>query len=280
MNSILKSCLVACIVIFTVSCSNNDDGRQVNPATLPDAAKIFLTTNFPAATIRSVERENERPNGSVYDVTLSNGVEIDFDANGNWIEIDGKTNEIPASLVPEKVKAYVTANYPGLLIVKIENERVKYDVELSNGIDLVFTSEGDFVRIDFDGDNDNEIVVDGNTLPDAAKAFLSTHFPLATIRLVEKEYSARPNGSVYDVTLSNGFEIDFDANGNWTEIDGNRTSVPAAIIPERIQAYIALQYPALSIVKIDKEHTGYDVELSNDLDLLFSLQGDFIRIDY
>ncbi|MFB3390295.1 PepSY-like domain-containing protein [Flavobacterium sp. LAR06] len=270
---------MVCALFLGTSCSS-DDETMVSPSALPDNAKTFLDTHFPNVKILAVEKENSaRTNGSVYDVSLVNGFEIDFDIYGHWTEIDGNTSPVPALLIPEKIQQYVTANYSGAFIVQIENEKVKYDVELSNNLDLVFTPEGNFVRIDYDGDNHNEIVVNPATLPDIAKTFLSTHFPSVTIVLVEKQYTARPNGSFYDVTLANGFEIDFDIAGNWTEIDGNYTAIPIAIIPEKILSYVTSHYPTTNIVQIDKETTHYEVELSNDLDLVFTSTGDFIRID-
>ena len=38
-------------------------------------------------------------------------------------------------------------------------------------------------------------------------------------------------------------------------------------------------FAGATVVKIDKEYYGYDVELSNDLDLKFNAQGQFMRID-
>ena len=38
-------------------------------------------------------------------------------------------------------------------------------------------------------------------------------------------------------------------------------------------------HPGEIIVSIDKEHYGYDIELSNSLDLKFNKQGQFISYD-
>lgn len=282
-KTFLTSLMALSILLSTVSCDSNDDATAdktvIEPTTLPTTAKTFTETYFPNAVYKAIKLNIPSYNGTVYDVSLANGFEIDFDANGNWTEIDGGNNPIPTALIPEKINAYIAANYPGLFVVQIENEKTKYDVELSNDLDLVFTMQGDFVRIDHDGDNHNEVVVNPTTLPAAATTLISTHFPDAVIRLVEKKNIAALNGAIYDVSLSNGFEIDFDANGNWTEIDGGRLAIPNALVPEKIAAYVTANYPALLLTAIDKERTYYDVELSNDLDLVFDLQGNFLRID-
>jgi hypothetical protein len=284
---ILTGFIALSLLLSTASCDNNDDvinsdKTAIEAASLPASVKAFTETYFPNAVYKSALKLNTPSlNGSVYDISLSNGYEIDFDANGNWTEIDGGNQAIPTALIPEKINAYIAANYPTLFIVQIENEKTKYDIELSNGIDLVFTAQGDFVRIDHDGDNYNEIVVNPADLPQTAKTLISTHFPTATIRLVEKQNNAGANGTVYDVSLSNGFEIDFDSNGNWTEIDGGRQAIPTALIPEKIGIYVAANYPNQSITSIDKEKTYIGIELSNDLDLdlVFDVQENFLRID-
>ena len=284
-KTFLTSFMALSILLSATSCDSNDnvattDKTAIEPTTLPSTAKTFTETYFPDAVYKSATKlKTPSVNGTVYDVSLANGFEIDFDANGNWTEIDGGTQAIPTSLIPEKINTYIAANYPNLFIVQIKNEKTKYDVELSNGLDLVFTSGGDFVRIDKDGDNHNEVVVNSSTLPAAAKTLISTHFPAATIRLVEKKNSASTNGTIYDVSLSNGFEIDFDINGNWTEIDGGTLAIPNALIPAKIATYVTANYPNLFITQIDNEKTYTDVELSNDVELVFDTQGNFLRID-
>lgn len=284
-KTFLTSFIALSILLSTTSCSSDDDNTPttqtvIEPAALPSLAKAFTKTYFPNTVYKSsVKLNTPTVNGTVYDITLANGFEIDFDAAGNWTEIDGGNQAIPTALIPEKINTYVAKNYPGIFVVQIENEKTKYDIELSNGLDLVFTSAGDFVRIDKDGDNHNEVVVNPTTLPTAAKTFISTHFPDATIRLVEKQNTAIANGSVYDVSLSNGFEIDFDAAGNWIDIDGNHQAVPVALIPEKIKAYVTANYPAQFIISIDKEKTYTDVDLNNNVELVFDTQGNFLRID-
>ena len=130
-----------------------------------------------------------------------------------------------------------------------------------------------------DNASTNEVVIEANALPETAQNFVTTHFPDATYRRIEKQNIADDDGSVYDVHLSNGFEIDFDINGNWTDIDGGQTAIPTAIIPEAIVNYVTTTYPSLFITTIEIEPTGYDVELSNELDLVFNPQGEFVRID-
>lgn len=131
-----------------------------------------------------------------------------------------------------------------------------------------------------DDDTDGtETVIQAAELPQAGRTFVETHFPGATYTRVEKQSRADRDGSIYDVHLSNGFEIDFTAEGAWTDIDGNHQAVPPAIIPASIAQYVTTNYASQSVTTIEIESHGYDVELSNDVDLVFNTNGEFVRID-
>jgi hypothetical protein len=55
---------------------------------------------------------------------------------------------VPAKIVPAKISKYVHKNYPNVLIKEIQKERRKYEVSLSNGLDLDFNLNGKFLKID------------------------------------------------------------------------------------------------------------------------------------
>ena len=131
---------------------------------------------------------------------------------------------------------------------------------------------------DSDDDN-NESAINVTDLPKAADTFVTTYFPSTTYVLITKQNVTDLDGSLYDVKLSNNFEIDFDINGNWIDIDGNHQAVPVELVPEKIQTYVTTNYPNQFVTSIDKEKTTVEVELSNDLDSVFDLQGNFLRID-
>lgn len=130
-----------------------------------------------------------------------------------------------------------------------------------------------------DDNNGTDAIIEAGELPQAARTFVETHFPGVTYTRVEKQSRPDSDGSIYDVHLSNGFEIDFTAEGAWTDIDGNHQAVPAAIIPAGISQYVAANYASQTVTTIEIENHGYDVELSNDIDLVFNTNGEFVRIE-
>lgn len=131
-----------------------------------------------------------------------------------------------------------------------------------------------------DKDDPIETGVSYAELPHAGKAVIETHFDQHTVANITRKQRPDTDGTLYEVRLSNGIEIDLDKDGNWTDIDGNRQALPDALIPAPILQYVRQQYPApLFIEGIDKEPYGYQVDLSNDVDLRFGANGNFLGID-
>ena len=114
-------------------------------------------------------------------------------------------------------------------------------------------------------------------LPAPAKTFVKKYFPQATIEYATKDTEFM--GTTYEVRLSDGTEVDFDKKGNWDNVDCKTKAVPASLVPAAIAQYVKAHYPNTVIVKIDKERGGYEIELSNDLDLKFNSKGKLIGID-
>lgn len=72
----------------------------------------------------------------------------------------------------------------------------------------------------------------------------------------------------YDVDLSSGAEMEFREDGTWKEVKASHGSaVPAAIIPAAISKYVKNQYPGQSIIDISRKRGGYEIELSNGVEL-------------
>lgn len=83
---------------------------------------------------------------------------------------------------------------------------------------------------------------------------------------------------VYEVSFDDGTKAEFSSNGSIIEAK-NHNGVPASIVPARVQAYVRKYYPQSKIVQWKKKSNKQKIELDNDLDLEFTLKGDFLRID-
>ena len=114
-------------------------------------------------------------------------------------------------------------------------------------------------------------------VPDAVNAFVKQYFPNATIVGVETDNEH--GGMEYDIYLSDGTEVDFDTSNQWDNVDCHTKAVPAALVPQAIATYVKNNYQNMAITKINKEYHGYEIELSNGLDLNFDRSGQFMGVD-
>ena len=121
-------------------------------------------------------------------------------------------------------------------------------------------------------------VHDDSVLPEAARNTIANNCK-AKVSIVKIEKMINKI-TKYEVILTDGTEISFDKNGNWENVETNiNKSVPSAFIPEAIAAYIGKNHKDTRIVGIEKERKGYEVELSNGIDLKFDADGKFLRYD-
>lgn len=119
-------------------------------------------------------------------------------------------------------------------------------------------------------------IIPSEKLPAAAQSFLKEYFPDSPISYVKKEADLTPT---YEVVLQNGTEIEFNKKGEWDNIDCKRLAVPAALIPAAISEYVNANFPGQSIVKIDRETYGHEIEMANGLELKFDKKGKLLHID-
>lgn len=150
---ILALSLLSFVSFTTVSCNDDDDNNHVEVigvTSLPENSQVFIRTYFPEAAYRvdRVERYNPaESNGAVYEVRFVNGTEIDFNAGGDWIDVEGGGNEaIPEGFILQPIKDYVYTKHPTQRIHQIKKyTNGNLEVELTNDVDLLFNSAGVFL---------------------------------------------------------------------------------------------------------------------------------------
>ncbi len=118
---------------------------------LPATAQNFISQHFSSISIAEVKENSSREiwENEKYDVKLANGVELDFDKNGNILEIDAHNNEfIPHAALPSEVVSYLKSNYPDAKVVSWDNQDNGQELELKDGTELEFDKNGKFLKID------------------------------------------------------------------------------------------------------------------------------------
>lgn len=119
--------------------------------------------------------------------------------------------------------------------------------------------------------------IDFKDIPRAAKEFITKHFK--NIKVVRTIVDKEVLSTEYTVYLEDGSEIDFNGNGLWIDVDCKTTALPNSLIPEAINTYIKTNYVGKKAVKIDNSSRGYEVKLSNGIELKFNKAMQFVGID-
>ena len=131
------------------------------------------------------------------------------------------------------------------------------------------------VQMAFAGD---VITRDAKQLPLTARNFINQYFTKPQISHIKIETGILGSKS-YEVLLTDRTEIDFDSNGNWTDVDCKKAAVPAALIPASVKEYVKMNFPQEIITKIERGRSGEEVELANDYSLKFNKKGQFVSMD-
>ena len=119
---------------------------------------------------------------------------------------------------------------------------------------------------------------DVNLLPTEARELIKNHFSEASISYLKVDKNLfRVEG--YDVRLTDGTELDFNSKGQWTEIEAEKNAVPASLIPDVIKKYMKQNYNGQRVKKIKHNRRGYELKLSNGLEVEFDNMGNFLRLD-
>ena len=188
-----------------------------------------------------------------------NGTDIDEDgindAYDDDIDGDGIDNEEDeyqslsdtalSPTVQQKITEYIDLNHSGKTITEVEIENQTIEIELSGNIELSFTLEGDFVIAEVENDNEG-INEDGD----------------------HDESDENEDG-------------DNDENGENEENEYSTlaASTLSAAVQQKITAYINANYPNTTVIEVDVEGQRIEVELSNNVELIFDSNGNFIRLD-
>ena len=129
--------MIVALVIMAIAPSYARDEVTRDANVLPEQAKNILKTHFPKIHINHIKVDKHTFGGDDYDVVLNDGTELDFDNKGNLKEIDCGASAVPATLILKPIRDYVANNFSGQKIVTLDINSNYYDIELSNGVDLV-----------------------------------------------------------------------------------------------------------------------------------------------
>jgi hypothetical protein len=135
------------VVILGFGLSSCEKESVVPEGDLPTVAQQYISTHFPNVQVLQVVKDIDGLSKS-YEVYLD-GFQLEFSRSGDITNVKSNRQQaIPNSTVPVKILEYVNAQYSGSAIWEWEKDDSLQEVKLSNGLELVFSKSGDFIRID------------------------------------------------------------------------------------------------------------------------------------
>ena len=125
----------------------------------------------------------------------------------------------------------------------------------------------------------DKITTDVNELPESARTLLSQYYHDAGVSRIKID-SKISGQSDYEVILDDGTEIEFAHDGSLKEIESGRDGVvPENLILKSIRGYVSTNYVGRKIVSMDVERNGYDIELSDGVELKFNKSGKVLSVE-
>lgn len=143
----MKRFIIAIALIFASTAVVSADERPIDVGQMPKAAINFLKANFADVSVMyaNVERDVLETD---YEVGLVDGTRIDFNGMGEWREVTNKRTGVPSKLLPATINDYLKTNYPDAHYITIERSSRKFEVKLTNGMEVLFTPDGRLIGFD------------------------------------------------------------------------------------------------------------------------------------
>ena len=132
--------------LFATAAFAGGDEVPVRMHELPDAAKTLVKKYF--HDIEVVSATMEKGVAPSYEVKLADGTKIDFDARGEWTDVERPGGVVPDGLIPQPILKFVAANYPGRHVRGVERDGRNHEITLDNGLELKFNRRFRLVETD------------------------------------------------------------------------------------------------------------------------------------
>ena len=143
----MKKSILSALLVLTVCFTACANEKVIAYLEMPLQAQQLIETHFSKADVALVLMDSELLR-TEYEVRLADGTKLEFDKNGELTKIDCGAMAVPEALIPQAVRAYVTATFPNAFITEWGKDDRRWKAELNNGLDLEFNGKYEFIRID------------------------------------------------------------------------------------------------------------------------------------
>lgn len=125
--------------------------------------------------------------------------------------------------------------------------------------------------------NRTDLPITVSELPAAAQEFLNTYFADREVAYVL--YDDEVFDKDYKVRFTDGADVEFSRDGSWKDVSCKRSGVPEGIVPQPIAETVSSRFPGRTVIQIERDRRGYEVELDNRLELKFNTKFRLVEID-
>ena len=183
--------------------------------------------------------------------------EYDDDIDGDGIHNDDdEYQNLPdtslSASVQQNITTYINSNYTGKTITEVEIYNQSIEIELTGDIELLFDLNGNFLSFENDNDDDDDNDDDNDNDDDDDDD---------------------------DDNDDDDDDDDDDENDDDNEYNSLTSSNLSDAVQQKIMDYIRSNYPDLTVVEVEIESQKIEIELSNNIELIFDLNGNFLRLD-
>jgi len=135
--------VIVCSAAMFVGCSSGER-YTTDVGSLPQTSRTVVKSHFSDLRIAQIKIDDDE-----YEVQFANGTKIEFTNNGQLKDVvSAPGDSVPSAIIPAPVKEYVDSAYPGQHVIELEIGRRDNEVKLSSGIELKFSKDGQFIKID------------------------------------------------------------------------------------------------------------------------------------
>lgn len=219
----------------TVQSNKSED---VSTGQLPNAVLQYIQLHYPNVTIIRARIDDQNR----YKLDLSNNLQLYFNSNGGFIRAEvgdgvnndngtddnggngnndngtddngGNGNDDNGNVgntngLPSNIANYINSNYPNRNVVEMKRNNIgTYRIELSDGTDLYFNGQGNFLFYELE--NDNDVTISATNLPAKARSYIANNHSNTSIKKAK-----RMQAGSYRVDLKDGWRLFFDQSGNF-----------------------------------------------------------------
>ncbi len=143
MNRLL---ILVLLLLFTIEFSASI--LETYQDNIPDNIQLFLNKHFKLYEVDKIKYDAD---DEKYTIKYKCEFEVELDSKGNWLSLKRKYNPLPKSVIELlhiNTINYIAQKYSNKPIIRIKRKSSGYKITLSDKSELLFDSQGFFIKGD------------------------------------------------------------------------------------------------------------------------------------